>query len=696
MTIQIDERTEWLEADGLGGFASGTTSGVRSRRYHGLLTASVRPPTGRFVLVNGFDAWIETPGGVFPLTSQKYPPGVVHPHGSLHIASFTHKPWPTWTCRFEDGTELVHEVFVPRGRAMVAVSFRLVRGGAGGSRLVLRPFLSGRDYHSLHHENGEFNFTPEVKGEVAVFRPYPGVPSVVVRSNGVFASDPVWYRNFQYDEERARGLECTEDLASPGSLTWRLSARDGAEPAVMLLAAGSVPCSSAELISGPSPAVPTYEDLRNGELHRRRALGSGLEVAANSYISRREDPGSEAGRTIIAGYPWFTDWGRDTFISLRGLCLAAGRIEDARAILLAWAAHVSEGMLPNRFPDSPSDSPEYNAVDASLWYVVAVGEYLDLAAAGKASISASEERTLRRAVLEIVSGYSKGTRYGIRVDRDGLVAAGEPGVQLTWMDAKCGDWVVTPRIGKPVEIQALWAAALAVAERFDSAWSDALQRVRTGFAERFWNPERGCLFDVVDTDHVTGRNDGTLRPNQLFAVGGLPVQLVAGDQARQIVDLAERELLTPMGPRSLARGEPGYTERYGGTPLQRDGSYHQGIVWPWVLGAFVEAWVRVRGGTDEAKSEARRRFLDPILAGLDDGSVGGLGHIAEIADAAAPFTPRGCPFQAWSIGEALRLDRVVLAPGHSQSTGIEPRPVTAAPRGRAAVGAKPSSARARR
>ena len=362
-------------------------------------------------------------------------------------------------------------------------------------------------------------------------------------------------------------------------------------------------------------AASAYRGLRRDERARRARFGSRLERAADAYLVRRG-----GGRTIVAGYPWFTDWGRDTFIALRGLCLATGRLDDARSILLEWAGHVSEGMLPNRFADQ--GAPEYNTVDASLWYVVAVHEYLCALADRGDESSAAERRLLGDAVRRILAGHVRGTRYGIRVDEDGLLAAGEPGVQLTWMDAKVGDWVVTPRVGKPVEIQALWLNALRAAGEFTSDYDGLLERGTRSFLDRFWNEQRGCLHDVVDVDHVPGRTDGTIRPNQIFAVGGLPFPLIEGEAARRVVDLVERTLWTPLGLRTLEPGADGYRPRYEGGVLSRDGAYHQGTVWPWLLGPFVEAWVRVRGGSDEARSEARRRFLQPIAGASRSGRRG--------------------------------------------------------------------------
>jgi glycogen debranching enzyme len=533
-----DDPREWLEADGLGGFASGTVSGVRTRRYHALLLAATTPPTGRFVLVNGLEAFVETKAGRFALSGQRYAGDVVHPDGPLRVEAFESEPSPRWTYTLADDVRVRQEVFVTRDHPQVVVRWQL-RGDA-------------------------------VQGEA-------GAPDVVASARA----------------------------------------------------------------------------LRLGEERRRAAFRDPLERAADSYLVRRG-----AGRTIVAGYPWFTDWGRDTFIALRGLGFATGRHDDAKAILVEWAAAVSDGMLPNRFPDG-AEPPEYNSVDAALWYVVAVHELLEAAAAGRARVGRRERERLVAAVAAILEGHRRGTRHGIRMDAaDGLLAAGAPGVQLTWMDAKIGERVITPRIGKPVEVQALWLNALRIGAGLGVASIDEWERGRTAFLARFWSDETGALADVVDADHVAGRLDVSFRPNQVLAVGGLPFPLLEGDRARRVVDAVESRLVTPLGLRSLAPGEPGYRRRYGGGVVERDETYHQGTVWPWLAGPFVEAWVRVRGGTPEAMREARERFVAPLRRHLAEA---GLGHVSEVADADAPHRPGGCPFQAWSLGELLRLERVVLA-----------------------------------
>jgi predicted glycogen debranching enzyme len=625
----MSSRSEWLETDGLGGFASGTASGIRTRRYHAILLAATKPPAGRVVLVNGFEAWLERPGESIAFTSQHYAPDVIHPDGAERVEAFDPDPWPSWVFVLPDGSRIEHGLLVQPGRSATSLYWRL-RAGRGGT-LAVRPLLSGRDYHALHQENPTFRFDAEVTGERVVFRPYPDLPAIVARSNGVYTHQPDWYRNFLYADERARGLDHVEDLASPGVFRWDLAQGE----AMWTLA-----------VEGHEPPED-LATLRAAEQQRRRRFSSRLHRAADAYLVRRG-----SGKTIVAGYPWFTDWGRDTFIALRGICLATGRLEEARAILLEWAGEVSEGMLPNRFPDS-GEAPEFNAVDAALWYVVAVYDFLKVAK----RVAQRDRKTLEAAVDAILSGYARGTRYGIRVDDDGLLAAGEPGIQLTWMDAKVGDWVVTPRIGKPVEVQALWLNALRIGSTFSERWADLYAKGCAAFDDRFWNEAAGALHDVVDVDHRPGTVDPTFRPNQIFAVGGLPFAVLDDARARRVVDAVEARLLTPLGLRSLAPDEPGYAARYQGGVRERDSAYHQGTVWPWLIGAFVEAWVRVRGDTLEAKRQARPRFLEPLLRHLDDA---GMGHLPEVADGDAPHAPGGCPFQAWSVGEALRLDRTVL------------------------------------
>jgi predicted glycogen debranching enzyme len=641
--LPVDDTTEWLEADGLGGFASGTTSRIRTRRYHGLLLVAAAPPADRRLLVPGFVARLETPNGSTEFWPQAYADGWVTGRDAGRV-EFASEPWPTWRIFTRLGVCVQVEVFVPRGAPAAVVTFRLDRP-VSGARLEVRPLFSARDFHSLQQENGSCDLCPKSAGSALRFEPYHGVPAILSLANARYQHAPDWYRGFFYAEEAARGLDAREDLASPGVLSFDL----GAGEAFWVLSADS---PGALGLEQETPA-PLVDRLRKAELARRSRFRGPLERAASAYLVQRA-----RGRTVIAGYPWFGDWGRDTFIALRGLCLATGDFETARSILCAWAGMVSEGMLPNRCSDDASAPAEYNSVDASLWFVLAADE-LCARPAASGVVSSAERRQLDAAIVDIVSGYARGTRHGIRRDTDGLLACGEPGLQLTWMDAKVGDWVVTPRIGKPVEIQALWLHALLAASRRDARFSAWVESAQRALETRFWHEERGMLFDVIDNDHVPGAVDSACRPNQIFAAGGLPVTLLSPERARRVIDAVERELWTPLGLRSLAPGEPHYAPHYQGGVRERDGAYHQGTVWPWLAGPFIEAWVKTRGSTNEAKASARERFLAPLCEHL---SHAGLGHVSEIADAEPPHTPRGCPFQAWSLGELIRLDREVLAP----------------------------------
>jgi predicted glycogen debranching enzyme len=641
MLAPVNDQTEWLEADGLGGFASGTTSGIATRRYHALLLAAARPPSERFVLVNGFTAWLETPDGTLPLTRHHYAPGVTT-EAQASIESFESEPWPTLRYRTRTGLTLSQELLVERGRPVVLLRFRL-ETKTPGVTLCVRPLLSGRDFHSTHHENGAFRWEPALERGLCEWAPYPGVPRIRSWSNGEYQHAPDWYRRFRYAEEERRGLPCDEDLTAPGVLRFDLSRSE----ALWLLSAGT---PGAPALTADNAEAYCLE-LMTRERARRAAYPSALERAADAYFVARGD-----GHSVIAGYPWFSDWGRDTFIALRGLCLATGRLEVARSILVNWSGVVSEGMLPNRFPEQSSDQPEYNSVDASLWYVIAASELLRHPRA-TGLVSLADARALRAAMAEIISGYARGTRFGIQCDADGLLRAGELGSQLTWMDAKVGDHVVTPRSGKPVEVQALWINALSCAVELSSEFPRLLARARQSFEPRFWNAELGALYDVIDVNHRHGDVDATIRPNQIFAAGGLPIALLPAERARRVVDLVERQLFTPLGLRSLSPENPAYVPRYQGGVWDRDTSYHQGTVWPWLMGPFVEAWVRSRGSTSEARGEARRRFIAPLREHL---AQAGIGHVSEIVDGEAPYTPRGCPFQAWSLAALLRLELEVL------------------------------------
>jgi predicted glycogen debranching enzyme len=640
----IPADAEWLEADGLGGFASGPVSGPRTRRYHALLLTATTPPTGRIVQVNGIEAHVESEAGLVPLTTNHYLPDVLHPEGWRQLAGFDREPWPTWLFRIAADTTIRQETLVARNTCETVL--RWLSTGSQPCRLRVRLLMSGRDYHSLHRENTTFNFAPRIQSGNVCWHPYPSLPAVSAFTNATYAHEPLWFRNITYSAERDRGLDHVEDLASPGTFTWSLAA---GEEAVLILRSGS---------GLNVRAAQHASQLIELERARRTNTASPLDIAADSYLVDRG-----AGHTLLAGFPWFTDWGRDTFIAMRGLVIARGRLREGAAILTAWANALSEGMLPNRFLDA-GGAAEYNSVDSSLWFIIAGHEFLTAAERANYPLTARIESRLLQAFDDILTAYEGGTRYGIAADVDGLLRAGAPGLQLTWMDAKVGDTVITPRIGKPVEIQALWINALRIGGMRSTRWAELERYARSSFAARFPNPANGGLFDVVDVDHISEAVDARVRPNQILAVGGLPFAVVEGPLAQAVVRLVESELLTPLGLRSLHRADPDYHPKYSGTPWDRDSAYHQGTVWPWLLGPFVEAWLRVNKDRPDAAGEAHRRFVAPLLEHLESA---GLGHVSEITDAEAPHTPRGCPFQAWSLGELIRLQAVLGSPMTARS-----------------------------
>jgi predicted glycogen debranching enzyme len=630
---------EWLETNGLGGFASSTVTGLNTRRYHGLLVAATRPPVGRTVLLSKLDETLVVGGRRYELSANQYP-DVVHPQGHRLLSRFRLDPFPVFTYRVE-GFELEKAVVMLHGENTTCVRYALrAPDGAGEAdvRLEVRPLMAFRDYHALTHENGALDSRVQVGEGVLTVAPYEGLPALhFAHEGGEVEAVGHWYRNFIYAEEQARGLDYREDLFSPYALKFALHGRREV----------SLVASTERRDAGRAAEYIRAEVARRAEVLKASPSGDEtvrtLTAAADQYVVARGEQ-----KSVIAGYHWFGDWGRDTMIALPGLTLVTGRFDVARSILAEFARHVSQGMLPNRFTEA-GEAPEYNTVDATLWYFEAV----------RALVAYTADSEFVRANLygvlrEIVEWHVRGTRYGIRVDDDGLLAAGEEGAQLTWMDAKVGDHVITPRRGKPVEIQALWYNALRVMEGLARAfgftdderkYAAMASRARDSFNGQFWNEEAGCLYDVLDG----AARDASLRPNQIFAAS-LPHSMLSDERARRVVETVERELLTPYGLRSLAPADSQYSGRYGGGPAERDAAYHQGAVWAWLIGPFVTAYLRVHGRTPESVAHART-LLDPLLIHLKDAC---LGHISEIFEGDAPHAPRGAVAQAWSAAELLR------------------------------------------
>jgi predicted glycogen debranching enzyme len=633
-------RREWLETNGIGGFASSTIISLNTRRYHGLLVAATKPPVGRLVLLSKLEETLLIDGQPFELSANRYP-GVVHPQGFRYLKQFRLDPFPVFTYEVE-GVEIEKTVFMIYGENSTVVQYQLTKNHPPESpknlRLEIRPLTAFRDYHNTTHENGSLNRDVEVGPGLAAVAPYRGLPTLYFAHNAAeLQKTGDWYRNFEYDAERERGLDFAEDLFNPFVL--RFDLRPGV-PANLI-------ASTRQREAGQAAECRQAETVRRHNAEMASPINDSfvrtLAAAADQYIVSRGDQ-----KTVIAGYHWFSDWGRDTMIALPGLTLPTGEYEVARSILRTFAKHVDQGMLPNRFPDA-GETPEYNTVDATLWFFEAARAYL--AYTGDLAFVRDE---LYPVFSDIISWHARGTRYGIKVDSSGLLSSGEPGVQLTWMDAKVGDWVVTPRRGKPVEIQALWYNALCIMEdlarRFGDQAGQKLYRdmatvAGSSFNRLFWNENAGCLYDVVNG----APPDASIRPNQIFAVS-LPHSILSPERAQAVVEKVKEHLLTPYGLRTLAPSDPQYRGRYTGGPTERDGAYHQGTVWPWLLGPFITAYVKVQGDSEAARRQAAE-WLAPIQDHLADG---GLGHISEILDGDPPQRPCGCIAQAWSVGEVLR------------------------------------------
>lgn len=634
-------RREWLETNGIGGFASSTIAGLNTRRYHGLLVAATKPPVGRLVLLSKLEETLFIDGQAFELSANRYP-GVVHPQGFRYLKQFRLDPFPVFTYEIE-GVEVEKTVFMIQGENSTVVQYELKKNNhperPKNLWLELRPLIAFRDYHSTTHENGGLNSGLQEDPGLLAVSPYQGLPTLYLAHNAVELKKEGagWYRNFEYESERERGLDFSEDLFNPCVLRFDLRSR-----------------RQAAVIASTEPRDVAYvAEYRLAAITRRRnAVRSSpleddfvasLAAAADQYIVARGDQ-----KTVIAGYHWFSDWGRDTMIALPGLTLPTGKHEIARSILRTFAQNADQGMLPNRFPDA-GEEPEFNTVDATLWFFEAARAYLTYT--GDLEFVRNE---LYPVFADIIKWHVRGTRYGIKMDASGLLSSGEQGVQLTWMDAKVGDWVVTPRRGKPVEIQALWYNALRIMEDLARTFGDEPGQKRYGnmatlaswsFNRQFWNEQAGCLYDVTNG----APPDASIRPNQIFAVS-LKHSMLSAERARAVVNKVQEHLLTPYGLRSLAATDPQYRGRYTGGPVERDSAYHQGTVWPWLMGPFITAYIKVNGDGEAARRQAAE-WLAPLKAHLTNG---GLGHISEIFDGDAPQRPCGCIAQAWSVAEILR------------------------------------------
>lgn len=626
---------EWLETNGLGGYSSSTVLGTNTRRYHGLLVAALKPPVGRMVLLSKLDDAIWLNGQKYNLHTNKYQ-GAVSPHGYIFLKKFEQGLYPSFYYQVH-GVSLKKSIVAIHGQNTLVVRYEVL-DAPGDFTLELLPLTMPRDYHSLGKENSELNQVVSLHDSTLYLAPFRNItPFYISAANMHFDYEPFWHYNFEYTEEQSRGMAAHEDLFSPGKIFVNLKA--GEKVDIVISTKNIHHSKGAEL-------------LRKEELRRLSLLDQApaihpmvqkLTLAADQFIVNR---GKDL-KTIIAGYHWFTDWGRDTMISLPGLCLSTGRYEDAKKILKAFALSTSQGMLPNRFPDG-GEAPMYNTIDATLWFFIAVYKY---------ALESRNYQFVLQEILpvmeDILNWHKSGTRYNIAMDRDGLLSGGTDGEMLTWMDARAGNWVVTPRIGKSVEVNALWYNAWRIYEYFlkvkgeeetaDQAGMLA-HKIRHSFQQEFWFEEGKYLYDFINGDH----KNTDFRPNQLFAIS-LPFTLIRHEQAQAILSRVEKELFTPVGIRSLSSMNNQYKGIYLGDQYARDGAYHQGTVWSWLMGPYLDALIKVRStwGRDEAVAILENMYKHVSSAGM--------GHISEIFDGNAPFTPRGCVAQAWGVAEILRV-----------------------------------------
>ncbi len=609
-------KREWLETNGIGGFASATIAGANTRRYHGLLMAAVQPPVGRFLLLSKFEETLVVGHERFDLSTNIYD-GCVHPAGYQFLEAFRLDPWPKFTF-VVNGVRVEKRIFLVPGENTVVAQYE----ADSPCRLELRPLIAFRGYHELTHRNDALNGELTEGDGVVSLQPYADLPRLYfAHSANTARREGNWYFNFVYPVELERGLDFQEDLFCPLVLEFDL-----------------MPGRAAVVIASTNRYAPGEASTLLQK--RLETLAEPLETAGAQFVVARGN-----FQTIIAGYPWFSDWGRDTMIALPGLTLATKHFDAARDILRAFAGYLNQGMLPNRFPDH-GEEPEYNTVDATLWFFEAIRKYLEYT-----NDSNFVRAELYEKLKDIIAWHSRGTRFGIRADSDGLLIAGDPMTQLTWMDARVDGRPVTPRNGKPVEIQALWYNALRImtklAEDFGESGAsyEALATAAArNFNSSFWNAEGNCLYDVIDG----GYRDASLRPNQVIALS-LGYCALPEARARAILDTVQRHLVTPFGLRTLATFDAQYRGRCTGPPHDRDAAYHQGTVWPWLLGPYITAQIRFNGQAGRLRAA---RLVEDLRVWM---VTRGVGQVAEIFDGDPPHEPRGCFAQAWSVAELLRV-----------------------------------------
>jgi len=642
---------EWMLTNVRGSYAASTVAGCNTSGYHGLLVGSLTPPVRRIMALSSCLETVVCGGQVFQLPTFEF--GLtLSPAGYIHLREF----WRDAGVHFLynlNPIEIHKAIYLARDSDTVIVEYAF-QNVHEPVEFLLRPFVGLRDFHWMQKSNARLT-CDELRSGVWVRHNSGGAGELLLTCPAMrFEHDPQWWLNFTYRANRERGYDAAEDLWTPGVYRGQV----GSMSRVVFRA-----CFAEHVAREAGPAIDADAlrsdliDHQNELVRKSQAegrIGRILSLAADQFVVARGNPADEQ-KTIVAGYPWFADWGRDAFIALPGLLLATGRHAEARSVLTTFATAADQGMIPNCFDDRTGKA-YFNSVDASLWFIHAAFEYLQ--ASGNLAVFSQE---MLPAIRWIIDAYHGGTRFSIHADSDGLITAGDSNTQLTWMDAKCDGIAFTPRYGKAVEVNALWHNALCRIRRFceqerlpdAGRYARMAAKVGDSFRKVFWNQERGYLNDTIMPD---GSIDATLRPNQIFAVSLPFAPPLTRQQQRAVVAIVEEELLTPYGLRTLNRQHPSYRGRYGGPPRQRDEAYHQGTVWPFLIGPFIEAYLKVHDFSGESKSRAAA-ILEPLARHLTDDAC--LGSISEIFDGDAPYRPGGCPAQAWSVAEVIRAYRLV-------------------------------------
>lgn len=627
---------EWLVTNGIGGFACGTLSGMLTRRYHGYLTAALTPPLDRTLLVTKFDEELTYNHTTYPLFSNSWSADSIWTKGYNYLNQFElDGTTPVWTYLLGDAL-VEKRVWMEQGKNTTYVTYHVLRSQSPLS-FCIKGMINYRNYHAITSKGWPMAIEQIADG-VSIIAEKNATPFYIRCTAAITQTKHDWYRNYYLALEDYRGENCREDHLC--GVEFNLTLEEGESATLVTSTEQTADLDGAAAYQRQKAHEQQLVTIATNTANDEKIAQ--LALSADQFIVKRPHPNNINGRSIIAGYPWFSDWGRDTMIALHGLTITTGRTKIAAKILRTYSHFIDQGMLPNLFPDDGND-PTYNTVDAALWYFEAIKAYYD-----------STEDTqlicdLFPVLQEIIAWHQRGTRYNIGQAEDGLLYAGKEGTQLTWMDAKMGDWVVTPRIGKCVEVNALWYNALMIMAEFaqligESAvlFKHQAGEVKSSFSQ-FWNEEIGYCYDVIDSPYG---DDRLLRPSQLIAIS-LTHSPLPHSQQKRIVDICSQHLLTPHGIRSLAPLEADYVGHYGGDQIKRDSAYHQGTTWSWLIGSFVTAHLNVYKDKKKARS-----YLIPLINHLSMGSC--VGSVSEIFDGDAPWTPRGCFAQAASVGELIR------------------------------------------